>query len=226
MARQSARRPPAALDRGSAIPCAQAYVGRDGAAALERRVAVRLDDAERVEAAGDRRRRVERRGAPRRRARASSGSRIRSGGGILPSMNRVTSQPSGSTKSTTSGPIPSAAAARVAASSTPRSIPRRSVSLPATRSTSTSSPSTVDLEVVVRDAAAEHLERARRRPGQTRSTAASSSLTRGSARPPGRRAARRRPRRRPTRRRSRPRPPCRRRARPAGTRTRSTLPTV
>ena len=70
--------------------------------------------------------------ATRRRV---EGSRIRSSSGISPSTNRVTSQPSGSTKSTTSGPTPTAAAARVASSSTDRSIPRSSVSFPAMRST-------------------------------------------------------------------------------------------
>ena len=86
-----------------------------------------------------------------RATRASiSGSRIRSIPGISPATNRVTSQPSGSTKSTTSGPIPSAAAARVAASSTERSMPRSPVSLPATRSTYVSpSSSTLTLWFVI-----------------------------------------------------------------------------
>ena len=59
------------------------------------------------------------------------------------------------------------------------------------------------------------------RPGHTRSTAASSSLTRGSARRSDRTAARRRSPPRPSRRRSRPRPLSRPRARRGRTHTRS-----
>ena len=74
--------------------------------------------------------RRERLAAPARLAAAAPARAIRSSGGTSPSRKRVTSHPSGSTNATTSGPIPAAAAARVASSSTSRSIPRSSVSLP------------------------------------------------------------------------------------------------
>ena len=107
--------------------------------ALERRVPVGLDDSKRVERPGIGGRRGTR-GARSRRARALRlAQRLRARG--LARDERVTSQPSGSTKSTTSGPTPGTAAVRVAASSAARSIPRRAVSRPATRRTK--SPSTL-----------------------------------------------------------------------------------
>ena len=123
---------------------------------VERCLPVRLDHAEGVEHPGDLRAVVER-AQRHRHALQRAGSRIRSSGGIAPSTKPVTSHPSGSTNATTSGPIPSAAAASVAASSTVRSIPSRFVSFPATRSTKQLAVD-LDLQVVVRDAAPEHLE--------------------------------------------------------------------
>ena len=123
------------------------------------------------------------RAARRRRGRASPARASARREGSSPSTKRVTSHPSGSTNATTSGPMPSAAAARVASSSTVRSMPSRSVSLPVTRRTNSSpSTSTLRLWFVIPPP---RTSNARSRPGQTRSTAAASSLMPGSARPAG-----------------------------------------
>ena len=127
------------------------------AAARGRGRAVGLDDAEGVEARPASAARRGRPGAARATAASPSGPRSRSTGGTAPSMKRVTSQPSGSRKATTSGPTPTPRPRRVASCSARRSMPSSSVSWPATRSTY-ASPSERDLDVVVRDPAAEQLE--------------------------------------------------------------------
>ena len=76
-------------------------------------------------------------------------------------MKRVTSQPSGSTKATTSGPTPTDAAVCVASCSAARSIPSTAVSRPATRSTKTPSERvTFTLWFVIPPLRTSHVERA------------------------------------------------------------------
>ena len=89
-------------------------------------------------------------------------------------MKRVTSQPSGSTKSSTAGPTPAAAARRLASLSTRRSIPSKEVCAPAIRSTN-DWPSTSILKlwlVMPPDSGVTFAWR----PGQMRSAAAEASI--------------------------------------------------
>ena len=125
---------------------------------LGRGGAVRLDDAEGVERRRHRRAGVDDPERPADRGEAAPARAAAPPAGPTPSMNRVTSQPSGSRKATTSGPTPTAAAARVASCSARRSIPSSSVSRPATRSTYGVAVVERRPDVVVRDPAAEHLE--------------------------------------------------------------------
>ena len=77
-----------------------------------------------------------------RSASASSTTRVRSSsaGTGRASMKPVTRQPRRGSNATTSGPMPSAAAAAVAARSASRSIPSSSVFLPGSRTTQSRPP--------------------------------------------------------------------------------------
>ena len=173
MARHAAAAPAASLARsGAAISCAQSYASGSVAAARERRRPGRPRRRGTSRSARGSAARRGRRGAPR-----ATRSSIVGLAHALERRDRTLDEPRHEPalgldeRRRPRDRCRAAAAARVAASSTARSIPRRSVSLPATRSTN-DSPSTVDLQVVVRDAAAEDLDtRDVAGPGQTRSTA-------------------------------------------------------
>ena len=135
--------------------------------------------------------------------RSSDGSRLR---------RSVTSHPSGSTKSTTSGPIPRRS--RLAGARPCDRFRAGSCPFPPRAARCSPSTSTLTLWFVMPPPSTSNRAL---RPSQTRSTSAA-NVTRGSARRADRReASATMP---GTHRRSRPSPRCRRRARPGGTRTR------
>ncbi len=124
--------------------------------ALERCLPVGLDHAEGVEHSGDLRTVVER---AQRSRHALEHRRLAHPlqPGIAPSTKPVTSQPSGSTNATTSGPIPSSRG-RLGRGELDRPVDPEQVGVLPRDPQHEVLAVDLDLQVVVRDAAAEHLE--------------------------------------------------------------------